>query len=320
MWLFRRMVTLACMASVLLAPGARPADCQPEKRGSSTSQPAGKAAKGDCSLAREEDSLRDGSPVKGPEKRGFFGYWSHVAEEAQATQPDWLSPLFTTSGRLKQEFRYDIWDQPSSGGGRTYQFGGNKGLEFVTSSRTQLLVGVPVYTLQSESGTPGGFGDLPLMLKFRIASGAYNHGNYLLTFLLGATAPTGAHRYGADAAVLTPALAFGKGWGRFNAQSTLGANLPTGDTAKLGRQLQWNTAFQYRAFGKLWPELEVNSTFYETGKYAGNNQVFLTPGLGFGRMRLGDRFRFSSAAGIQIAATSFHTYNHRWVFSQRLSF
>ena len=319
MWLFRRMVILASAATVLLAPHARPEDGEPQKRESSFAQSEVKTTERNCSPVREGESLHDGPPGKGPEKRGLIGYWSRVAREAQATQPDWLSPLFTTSGRLKQEFRYDIWDQPSSGG-RTYQFGGNKGLEFVTSSRTQLLMGVPVYTLQSPNGAPGGFGDLPLMLKFRITSGAQDQGNYLLTFLLGATVPTGSHRYGVGSAVLTPALALGKGWGRFDVQSTFGANLPTGDTAKLGRQLQWNAAFQYRAFGKLWPEMEVNSTFYETGKYAGNNQVFLTPGLGFGRVRLGDRFRLSSAAGIQIAATSFHTYNHRWTFSQRLSF
>ena len=100
------------------------------------------------------------------------------AEQVQATQPDWLSPLATTSGRLKQEFRYDIWDQPASGGNRNYQFGGNKGLELITSSRTQILIGVPTYTLVSPSGPPAGFGDLPLMLKFRICFGGA-HGRQL---------------------------------------------------------------------------------------------------------------------------------------------
>jgi hypothetical protein len=243
-----------------------------------------------------------------------------MAAETQAKQPDWLSPLATTSGRLKQELRYDIWDQPAAQGNRTYQFGGGKGLEFITSSRTQILAGIPSYTLHSANGPVGGFGDLPLMLKFRIASAERGEGNYLLTFILGATAPTGSHRYGAGNAVLTPTLAFGKGFGRFDVQSTLGFNLPAGATAKLGRQLQWNTAFQYQAAWKLWPELEVNSTFYKTGPSAGDKQVFLTPGLGFGRVRLRKGFRFSSAAGLQIAVTKFHTYDHRWMFSERVSF
>jgi hypothetical protein len=120
--------------------------------------------------------------------------------------------------------------------------------------------------------------------------------------------------------VLTPTMAFGKGWGRFDVQSTLGVNLPAGDSAKLGRQLLWNTVFQYRAAWKLWPELEANSTFYTTGKYAGETQLFVTPGLGIGRAHLAGRFRLSSAVGLQIAATQFHTYNHRWMFSTRFSF
>jgi hypothetical protein len=179
---------------------------------------------------------------------------------------------------------------------------------------------MPSYTLQSPSAPPGGFGDLPLMLKLRIASAERREGNYLLTFVLGATAPTGSHRYGAGDAVLTPTLAFGKGWGSFDVQSAIGINLPAGSAAKLGRQLQWNTAFQYQAAWKIWPEFEVNSTFYKSGKNAGDKQVFLTPGLGFGRVRLWKRFRFSSAAGLQIAATRFHTYNQRWIFSERFSF
>jgi hypothetical protein len=142
----------------------------------------------------------------------------------------------------------------------------------------------------------------------------------LLTFILAATAPTGSHRYGASDGTVTPTIAAGKGFGRFDVQSTFGASLPTGNTAKLGRQLQWNTAFQYRAAWKLWPELEVNSTFYKTGPHAGEQQVFLTPGLGFGRVRLGKGFRFSTAVGLQIAVTRFHAYDHRWMFSERLSF
>jgi hypothetical protein len=297
----RAAVASAYFAAWLLAPGVRAANGQQE-------QPQPEPAR----LAERETG--------GDSARGLWHSWLRMAAEAEASQPDWLSPLATTSGRLKQELRYDVFDQPSPNGNRSYQFGGGKGLEFISSSRTQLLVGVPSYTLVSPNGPAGGFGDLPLMLKFRIASAERSEGNYLLTFILGATAPTGSHRYGAGDAVLSPTLAVGKGWRRFDVQSTFGANLPAGDTAKLGRQLLWNTAFQYEAAWKLWPELEVNSTFYETGPHAGDKQVFLTPGFGFGRVHVGGRFRFSSAAGMQIAATPFHTYNHRWILSERFSF
>ena len=267
-----------------------------------------------------KESRREPNERKSGKKRTVVAHWLALADKVQAEQPDWLSPLVTTSGRLKQEFRYDIWDQPSTGGNRDYQFGGNKGLEFIMSPRTQLLLGVPTYNLVSPGGPPGGFGDLPLMLKFRIASAERTEGNYLVTFLLSATAPTGSHRYGSGAGLLTPTMAFGKGWKRFDVQSTVGISLPTGETTKLGRQVLWNTAFQYRAAWKLWPELEANTTFYETGKYAGNTQLFVTPGLGFGRAHLAGRFRFSSALGMQIAASRFHTYNHRLMVSTRVSF
>lgn len=252
--------------------------------------------------------------------RGLFRRWLGLSASVQPAQPGWLSPLATTSGRLKREFRYDLWTQPASPGKRTYFFGGNKGLELVTTARSQVLLGVPTYTLQTPQGPPGGFGDLPLMLKVRIASAEESEGNYLLTFLLAATVPTGAHRYGSGAAVLTPTLAFGKGWRRFDAQSTIAISLPAASTTRLGRQLLWNTALQYRAQWKLWPELEVNSTFFRTGTNAGQKQTFFTPGAGFGRLRINKDLRFSTAVGMQIAATRFHTYNHRWMFSERVSF
>ena len=318
----RGLVAVAFVVLVLV-PSARPGDGP--KKGESTCVDHGKAGThegpGECQDSQTNRAAQVSVEKEKGKKWNLVRAWLDLGEHVQATQPDWLSPLGTTSGRLKQEFRYDIWDQPaSSGGNRSYQFGGNKGLEFITSSRTQILIGVPTYTLVSPNGPPGGFGDLPLVLKFRISSAERTEGDYLVTFLLAATAPTGSHRYGAGEAVVTPTMAFGKGWRRFDVQSTLGVNLPAGGTAKLGRQLLWNTAFQYRAAWKLWPELEANSTFYATGKNAGGTQLFLTPGFGIGRAHLAGRFRMSSAVGVQIAATQFHTYNHRWMLSTRVSF
>jgi len=241
-----------------------------------------------------------------------------MGERIQAEQPDWLSPIATTSGRLKQEFRYDVWRQPASLGGTDYNFGGGKGLEFIIAPRIQLMVGPPSYVAHIGAATADGFGDIPVMLKFRLAASGPREGDYLLTLFLSATVPGGSNAM--RDAILSPAIAVGKGWGRFDVQSTFGANLPSGDTAALGRQLVSNTAFQYRMFWKLWPEVEANSTYFLTGKNAGATQVFLTPGLGFGRVRVWRALRFSTAAGMQIAATRFHTYNHRAVFSVRYSF
>jgi len=260
--------------------------------------------------------------ASGSEERGgasgLFRNWFRMGERIQAEQPDWLSPIATTSGRLKQEFRYDLWRQPTTLGGTDYNFGGGKGLEFIIAPRIQLMVGPPSYVARMGLATPDGFGDIPVMLKFRLAASGPREGDYLLTLFLSATVPGGSNAM--RDAILSPAIAVGKGWGRFDVQSTFGANLPSGDTAALGRQLVSNTAFQYRMFWKLWPEVEANSTYFLTGKNAGATQVFLTPGLGFGRVRVWRALRFSTAAGMQIAATRFHTYNHRAVFSVRYSF
>jgi len=274
----------------------------------------------DGSAQQGDESTQNSSAPEAKKGPSLLDRWLRMTDQVEETQPDWLSPLATTSGRLKNEIRYDVYDQPTTGGNRQFQLGGNRGVELITSPRTQVLLGVPTYNITSPNGPPSGFGDLPLQVKFRIASAERTEGNYLLTFILAATAPTGAHRYGSGDGVVTPTLAFGKGWGRFDVQSTVGQSLPTGDTTKIGRQFQWNTAFQYRALWKLWPELETNAAFYETGKFAGERQLFLTPGIGFGRVHLNRRFRFSAAVGMQIATTEFHTYNHRWIFSQRISF
>ncbi len=250
----------------------------------------------------------------------FLHSWSRMLERTQAQQPDWLSPVATSTGRLKQEFRYDVDRQTIPGGAMNYSLGGEKGLEFIVARRVQLMVGVPSYVVHTVSGTRDGFGDLPLMMKFRLASAPRGEGDYVLTLLLGASVPTGSRAIGMRDAVLNPGIAFGKGWKKFDVQSNLGPRLPTGDTSRLGRQFLWNTAFQYRARWMLWPELEVNSTSFLTGKSAGKTQVFLTPGLGFGRVRLRGNLHYSAAAGLQIAVTQFHTYNRQWIFSNRLNF
>jgi len=198
--------------------------------------------------------------------------------------------------------------------------GGGKGLELIIAPRLELIIGLPSYVANEPAGPRDGFGDTPLMLKFRVASGPPREGNYLLTFLLGATVPTGSPTVGTQGTVVSPGVAFGKGWGKFDVQSTLGVNLPTAGTAAPGRQFLLNTAVQYRAGWHLWPEFEVNSTSFLAGKNAGETQAFLTPGLGFGRVHLWRHVRFAAGAGCEIAATRFHTYNRRWIISVRFPF
>jgi hypothetical protein len=255
-----------------------------------------------------------------PKLRGFLHSWSEMAKGSEEEQPNWLSPMVTTSGRLKDELRFDAWRPISPSGEPYYSLGGGKGLEFIIHPRVQLLIGVPTVVEYPHSPSRTGVGDMPLMAKIRIASAPRGEGDYLVTFLLKATTPTGSKNVSLHHAVLTPEIAAGKGWKQFDVQTTAGPSFPTGSTFAIGRQLSWDTAFQYRAAHKLWPELEVNTIHYLAGKYMGENQAFLTPGLGFGRVRLGGPVSFSAGAAFQIAVTEFHTYNHQLVLSVRFPF
>jgi hypothetical protein len=49
--------------------------------------------------------------------------------------------------------------------------------------------------------------------------------------------------------------------------------LPAANVAVIGDQIQTNVALQYHIM-KLWPELEVNWTYWANGQRRGLNQVF----------------------------------------------
>jgi hypothetical protein len=61
--------------------------------------------------------------------------------------------------------------------------------------------------------------------------------------------------------------------------------------------------------------IEQNSMFWSGGALNGKKQTFLTPGLVLGSFPIAKRLRFTVGVGYQIAVTSFHQYNHRWILS-----
>ena len=84
--------------------------------------------------------------------------------------------------------------------------------------------------------------------------------------------------------------------------------------------LAFNTAFQYNTLKYLWPEFEVNYTWWPNGERAGLNQVFLTPGLVVGQIPIHDRIGLAFGAGYQVAVTHQPTYNHSVILSVRVPF
>ena len=252
---------------------------------------------------------------------GFFHDWFGMVAESQAEQPHWITPLVTVTPRLEQEFRYDVSRQVQPNGTTVLEnFGGSKGLEIIPSRHIELIFSLPPYIVRSVNGVPDGYGDVSFLLKYRFASANEEHGNYIVTAFLAGSIPTGSYTNGTLDATFTPTIAVGKGWRDFDAVTTLGVVLPVDETNRIGRQIVWNSTFQYRVLRKIWPELEVNSTFFSQGPNDGKKQTFLTPGAEFGKFPLWHRLGLTLGAGVQIAATQFHTYNHKCIFTVRLPF
>jgi hypothetical protein len=246
--------------------------------------------------------------------------WFARSDAAKASQPHWMTPLVTVTPRLEQEFRTDFLVEQMATGDDLVNFGGGKGLELIPNERVEVLMNVPPYLEHNNPKIDDGFGDASFVGKYRLLSGNEDNGQYIVTVFLGATIPTGSHTNGARGGVITPTLAAGKGWGRFDIQSTLGAGLPTSHVQTIGHAIAWNTTFQYHVANVFWPELEVNSTFWKDGTQNSKKQTFLTPGVILGRFRVHGRVRMAFGAGFQTATTHYHTYNHATVITIRFPF
>jgi hypothetical protein len=255
------------------------------------------------------------------DNQGFWASWFKRSDNSKAEQPHWLTPLATTTPRLEQEFRYDVvWQQARPGASYTENVGNGKGLELIPFERVEIIAGMPPYTVHHNANIEDGFGDFRLLVKYRLLASNEEHGNYIVTAFMDMSFPTGSGPNGQTNAVVTPTLAYGKGFGHFDVQGTAGAALPTGNEAQIGRTYTWNNAFQYQVFRRVFPEVEMNATFFQDGKNDGKRQVFVTPGLVVGRIPLTSRLGLTVGAGVQIAATAFHTTTHNAILSVRLPF
>jgi hypothetical protein len=251
---------------------------------------------------------------------GWVDAWMRAAAKARASQPHFVAPLITTHVMLVQQFRYDMsWQRDPSGGAITSNYGSSRGLEIIPSSRLEVGIFPPNYSVH-QNDIASGFGDFSYQVKFRAFSRTEGKGDYFVGFFLGGSVPTGSPPNGLGHPVLSPTFAVAKGLGQWDIQSTFGANLPTSGTNILGRTLLFNTEVDYRIKGKIWPMLEQNSTFWVEGPLSGNKQVFLTTGLVLGPFPLTERLHIGFGFGGQTAVSSFHQYNHRWIFSIRLPF
>jgi len=262
----------------------------------------------------------------------FLSKWQARATATQDLQPHWATPLATSTPRIDQAMRMEFVRQKNAKRYDTWNLGNNKGLELIPERHTELVFGVPPFFTHSQPGVKEGFGDFWFQGKYRLFTRDEKHGNAMVTAIVYATLPTGKDANGICCTVVTPTIAAGKGFGRFDAVSTLGGTLPVTNAFGVGRSIGWSTAAQYRVGATgvtrlLVPEVEINSTFYHGGPSDGKIATFATVGMIVGRIPLSHdaagkpgRRALTFGGGEQIALTHFHTYNHELLLTLRLPF
>jgi hypothetical protein len=247
-------------------------------------------------------------PLDAYESGGPFRSWLDMVSASQAAQPNWISPLVTTTPLLVQQFRADFYDQQNGhgtqgNGQHFFNYGGPGGprVELIPAYNWQVIVAAPPYvTASGPRGTAEGWGDWPAFLvKYRLISANKENGDYIVTAFFQMSDPLGTPgAISNNVLVAQPTLAFGKGWGNFNIQSTISTQIPvdsigpkpkTGTTVgNFGDPVLFNTSFGYQVFQYFWPQVEVNYTYWPNGIHEGWNQVQLTPGIIFGRFKIGN--------------------------------
>jgi hypothetical protein len=256
----------------------------------------------------------------------FLDGWFERVSKIQAEQPHWVTPLVTVTPRLEQELRYDQSWESLPGGKTLANYDNGKGLEIIPADPFELIIGVPAWETENTSPRKQGWADEGFLLKYRLLSANEESGDYILTAFMGLSVPWGGENYTEDHYVFTPTVAFGKGWGDFDFQSTLGVAVPDNGDSQYGAgtPVLFNTTFQYRVMKIFWPEVEFNCTEWPSGKHEGINdqgdQVFITPGLVIGRIPISHRLALTIGAGYQIAVTPHPLYHNNFILSVRLPF
>jgi hypothetical protein len=258
----------------------------------------------------------------------YFDHWHDRVAAAQASQPDWITPLATTTPRLEEEFRYDQNRQTLKNGTTVDVYDGGKGLELIPTEQTEVIVALPAYQVRRGTSPASGLNDWPgILLKYRLFSAPKQSGDYIVTLFAQYGLPTGALVYTNRNHVFTPTLAVGKGIGDFDLQATVGEAIPTHDNSNSGRALLTNLTAQCHILKLLWPEVELNRTDWTDGSRNARSQTYLTPGIVVGRFLLGGHSKFIAGLGYQTAISTRYaagpatpTFNHNWILSVRTTF
>ena len=239
-----------------------------------------------------------------------------------ALQPRWMAPLIQSDSRLAQGLRLSV-SQSTAPGAATISYGNNHGISLIAGTRFQFDFNPPAFFRNHSPTLPDGWGNASTQVKFRLASGDADHGNFALTAMLEHGFAPGAQQNLLLTSYNLPKLAAGKAFGRFDLQSTLDGLLPTAKIAQQGRAIDWNLTGQLRATSHAWLDVENNATFLIGGPDGGRTQNFLTPAAFFVVKRKSWGPKHSIAVfdgGMQIATSRFRLDNHNLITEMRILF
>jgi hypothetical protein len=289
----------------------------------------GGAFAADLAFPKPEPVVAPDNPVA-----DYFATWFDRVEAAQASQPHWMTPITTVTPRLEQEYRYDQFQQFLQNGAEINNYFGGKGLELIPTTTNEVLINVPAFEQRLPEGSKvkpaTGFADGNFVtIKQRLLSANEENGNYILSAFLGFQAPTGITAFtNRPAWIVTPTIAGGIGWGDFDIQGTISYALPTDERNHIGTSLVTSATLQYHIGEYFWPEFALNDTQWTSGERADRNQLFVSPGIMFGRFQIYNRVKFNFGIAYQVAVIPDHhltdpltpMYNHAWILSMRVTF
>jgi hypothetical protein len=239
-----------------------------------------------------------------------------------ALQPAWIAPLIQSDARLVQGARLSV-SSLNADGARIINYGNNHGIGLIAGTRLQFDFNPPSFFRNHSPELPDGWGNASAQVKFRIASGNADHGNFAVSAILERGFAPGSRQNGMLTGFYLPKLAAGKAFAHFNVQSTLNGMLPTRKIAQQGRAIEWNVAGQVHATSRTWLDVENNAAFMAGGPNNGKIQNFITPAAFFVLRRNSWGPKHPQAVldgGMQIATSRFYCYNHNLITEIRILF
>lgn len=237
-------------------------------------------------------------------------------------QPSWMGPLIQSDARLAQALKLSVSDMRAPGA-QIISYGNNHGVSLIAQRRFQFDFVPPSFFRNHSAAMPDGFGNAFTQVKYRIASGNAEHGNFAVTGIVTHGFAPRSEQNGMQSAFDCPKIAAGKALGRFDVQSVLGGLLPLAKVTAQGRAIEWNVTGQVQAGGHVWVDVENNATFNLGGPYDGEMQNFVTPAAFYmiRRKEWGPLHPvYVVDGGMQIATSRFHEYNHNVVAELRVLF